>query len=410
MPVGMLMPSIVDLVHRGPIAVNEARHWHLSRVGEAWLDAAASLHDNAIRDGDLLLLTTTATPSPVLIEGETWHTVSAAAHTGHMPPRATAAAASVCAALLGAAALVWSGTIVHATGQVVTGGALAGAAAVGAVAMRRANADPILCATLSVIAVVFAAATGSLAVPGSLSTANALLAAAVACMMSTLLLRVTRCGAICLTSVATFSALTCVTSACSVAWTLPTTTTGAVLSVLSLGTLGFAAKVSIAAAGLTPALSSSNERAVAAHHTLTGLVVGSSGATVLGAVFVAMGSDDRPWPPGAIFAAVVGLVMVLRARTHIDAHRRIALVVGGIATISSGTALVVVSAPEQANWIALVVTAIGVGFLGGLFGATVNPLARRAVDVVEYLSLVTVAPLACWAAGLYGIIRGLSLP
>lgn len=411
-PVGMLMPSIVDLVHRGPVAANEARQWHLSRVGEERLDAAASLHDNAVRDGDLLLLTTTATPSPVLIEGETWHTVSDVADTGRIPPRVTAAAASLCAAVLGAAALLWSGTLTHATGQVVTGGALAAAAAIGAVAMRRANADPILCATLGVIAVVFAAATGFLAVPGSPSTANALLAAAVACMMSTLLLRVTRCGAICLTALATSTALTCAASACGVAWTLPFTPTGAVLSVLSLGTLAIAARASIAVAGLTPAVSSSNERAVAAHHTLTGLVIGSSGAAVLGAVFVVAGSahHDRPWPPGAIFAAIVGLVMVLRARTHIDTVRRGALVVGGIAAISAAAALVVFSAPGQANWIALVVTAIGMSFLGGLFGVMVNPLARRAVDVLEHLSLVAVAPLACWVAGLYGMIRGLSLP
>lgn len=408
----MLMPSIVDLVHRGPIAVDEARQWHLSRVGEEWLDAAASLHDNAIRDGELLFLTTTATPSPVLIEGETWHTVSDAADTACVPPRVTAAAASLCAAIFGAVALLWSGTLTDATGQVVTGGALAGAAAIGAAAMRRANADPLLCVTLSVVAVVFAAATGFLAVPASLSTANSLLASAAACMMSTLLLRVTRCGAICLTALATFTALTCAASASGVAWTFPITTTGAVLSVLSLGTLAIAAKVAIGVAGLTPAVSSSNARAVAAHHTLTGLVVGSSGAAALGAVFVVVGSahHDRPWPPGAIYAAMVGLVMVLRARTHIVAYRRIALAVGGIATISAGAALIVISSPGQANWIALVVTAIGMSSLGGLFGATVNPLARRAVDVVEYAALVAVVPLACWVAGLYGLIRGLSLP
>ena len=56
-PVGLLLPSIVDLVQRGGVAIDEGRQWHLSRVGQERLDAAVSLHDNAIRDGELLLLT-----------------------------------------------------------------------------------------------------------------------------------------------------------------------------------------------------------------------------------------------------------------------------------------------------------------------------------------------------------------
>jgi type VII secretion integral membrane protein EccD len=422
-PVGLLMPSIVDLVHRGPVALNEGRQWHLSRVGEERLDAAGSLHDNAIRDGELLLLTTAGTPSPVWAEGDIWHAMTDVAHTSGTPTRVTTATASLCAAVLGAAALVWSGAVTHSIGHIVTAAALAVAAAIGAVAMRRANADPILCVTLSVIAVVFAAAAGFLAVPGSPTTANSLLAGATACATSTLLLRVTPCGAISLTSAATFTALTCAALACGVAWTLSVSTTGAVLSVLSLGTLGVAAKLSIATAGLAPAIASSNEpgdddpaletpRAVAAHHTLTGLVVGSAGAAALGATLVVLGSahDGRPWRNAAIFAAVVGLVMVLRARTHVDPRRRTALVVGGMTAIASAVARIVVSAPTHANWVALLVTATGLSMLGGFAGAAVNPLARRAIDIVEYLALAAVVPLACWVAGFYGLIRGLSLP
>src|SRR4051812_3420890 len=63
-PVGLLLPSIVDLVHGGRVASEEGRQWYLSRVGDARLDEAVSLHDNAIHDGELLLLTTTPTPTP----------------------------------------------------------------------------------------------------------------------------------------------------------------------------------------------------------------------------------------------------------------------------------------------------------------------------------------------------------
>src|SRR4051794_35892141 len=113
-PIGLLLPSIVDLVNRGTVAVGEARQWQLSRVGESRLDAATSLHDNAIRDGDLLLLTTSCTPAPVWVEGEPWHTVSDAADTAWMPKPVTKATASMCAAVLGATTLVWSGVVTGA--------------------------------------------------------------------------------------------------------------------------------------------------------------------------------------------------------------------------------------------------------------------------------------------------------
>ena len=145
-PVGVLMPSIVDLVQRGGVAVDEGRQWQLSRVGQEWLDSAASLHDNAIRDGELLLLTTTATPAPEWVEDNPWHVVIDTADTGPAPTRVTATAACLCTAVLGATALVWSGIVTHATGHVLTGGTIASAAAIGAVAVipPKANRkDPI---------------------------------------------------------------------------------------------------------------------------------------------------------------------------------------------------------------------------------------------------------------------------
>ncbi len=86
-PVGVLLPSIVDLVQRGGVAVDEGRQWHLSRVGRERLDAATSLHDNAIRDGELLLLTTTATPAPAWAHDDPWHAVVDTADTGGAPTR-----------------------------------------------------------------------------------------------------------------------------------------------------------------------------------------------------------------------------------------------------------------------------------------------------------------------------------
>jgi type VII secretion integral membrane protein EccD len=289
-------------------------------------------------------------------------------------------------------------------------------AAVAVVAMWRANTDPVLSVALSVITVVFAAAAGFLAVPAGPSTASSLLATAVACSTSVFLLRVTHCGAICLTSLATLTALTSAACACGVIWSLPISTTGAALSVLSLGTLGLAARLSIALADLTPAMPSPDEdptpktaHVATAHDTLSGLVIGSAAAAALGGVLVVSGYSGS-WPQAAVFSAVIGLVMLLRVRTHIDMRRRIALMVAGHVAVAAGVVLVVVSAPGQANWVCVLTTSIGLTALVGAVGVTRSPLARRAVDVVEYLALAAVVPLACWVGGVYGLARGLSLP
>jgi type VII secretion integral membrane protein EccD len=414
-PVGVLLPSIVDLVGRGAIATDEGRRWHLSRIAQGPIDEMTSLHDNGVRDGELLLLTTTAMPAPAWVPDDPWRAVIDAADNRYAPTRVTATAACAAATVPGACALVWSGIVTHATHNVVTAGVAAVAATIGAVAVRRARRDSTICVTLSVVAVVFAAIAGFLAVPGGPSTASSLLAAAVACSTSVLLLRVTRCGAICLNALATLAALTSAASACAVAWIWPVTTMGASLSTLSLATLGAAPRLSIAAARLATAMSSSGDlaeaepapltpRAITAHHTLTGLVIGSAGATALGSAIMA--SE----PKGAVLAAVVGLVTMLRSRTHIGVLRRLALVVGGAAAIAASCAYFAVSTPAHASWIGLVSIAVGVSMLGGGFEAMANPLAHRAVEVLEYLALTAVVPLACWAGGLYDLIRGLSLP
>lgn len=421
MPIGLLLPSIVDLVHCGAVAADDARDWQLSRVGHARLDAATSLHDNAIHDGELLLLATAPTPAPAWIEADAWHTLIDTADTGCAPTRAAATVAFVCVAVLGAAALTWSAVVSHASGHILTAGALATASAIGSVAIRRAHPDPILCVALSTSAVVFAAAGGFLALPPEPSAASSLLGAAVACPTSVLLLRVTGCGAVCLTALAAFTGLTSASLACGVGWTLPVFTVGAALSVLALAALGMAARLSIAAAGLAPVMpnqrsheedsSDQTPRAGAAHRTLTGLVIGSAGAATLGTTLVAWSGfrDGRCWPSVA-FAVAVGVVMLLRARTHVD-MRRTALVAGGMTATAAGVGLVVVSAPGQANWVCLLLVAsVGVSVLGSQLRATVNPLARRAVDVLEYLALAAVVPLACWVGGLYELIRGLGLP
>jgi type VII secretion integral membrane protein EccD len=407
--VGLLMPSIVDLVHHD--TTNDARRWRLSRIGGSLLDESTTLRDNDVRDGELLLLTAVAPPVPRWVGRDPCHVVANADDGSH--PRALrviAIVACLCVAGIGAAALMWSGVTLRAAGHLITGGLLAAVVAVGAVVARRSLHDELPCVALSVIAVVYAAVTGFIAVPAAPSAANGLLAAAAGLSMAALLLRLTGCGTVCLIAVTSSSALAAATAAVGVVWTLPTEAMGAALAILSLGALGLAARLSIMIAGLSSA-DVDDAQAILANQTLTGLVIGSSGAAPLGTVLVACGrlDDGGSRLSAAVFTAVVGLVLLLRARTHSGLARRIALASGGLVSITVGLAVTVVSAPAHAHWMTVLAVVAGAGSLGSSLGLTLSPVLRRAIEVLEYLALAAVMPLACWVVGLYGLVRGSSL-
>lgn len=409
--VGLLVPPIVDLVRRDadPAAVGR---WRLARIGGSPLDESMTLNENNVRDGDLLVLTARETPALRWAALDPYHTVADAIDGKTAPaPRILAVAALLCATGIGAAGLWWSGLTARGYGHLISGALVAAAAAVGALALRRAN-DALPCVALSLVAVVYAAVLGFLAVPAGPSAANTLLAASAAFATAIVLLRLTRCGTPCLTTVATCAALTATTAAVCVAWTVPVGAAGALLVVLSLAVLGLAARLSIMVAGLTPDVPEACEAQVTlAHHTMTGLVAGSSAAAALGGVLVACGNlgSGGSHLSASLFTAVVGLVLALRARTHSELPRRIALGAGAMVNMAAVVAVVVIYEPGHAHWVTLLSTAAGSAGLGWLHGYPLSPVVRRSIEVAEYLSLAAVLPLACWVVGLYGLVRGLSL-
>ena len=409
--VGLLVPSIVDLVRRDTDPAPVGR-WRLARIGGSLLDESMTLNENNVRDGDLLVLSAGEAPALRWVWQDPHRMVADAIDNQRGPaPRIIAVAAMLCAAGIGAAALGWSGLTTRGYGHLVTGALVAAAAAVGAFAQRRAK-DTLPCAALSVVAAVYAALVGFLAVPAGPSAANGLLAATAALSTTIVLLRLTGCGTTCLTAVATCAALAAATAAICVAWIIPVEAAGALLVVLSLTVLGLAARLSIMIAGLTPELPAASEEQVAlAHQTLTGLVIGVSAAAALGGVLVACGSLDGGRSPlsASLLTAVVGLVLLLRARTHSEIPRQIALGAGAMVSVAAALAVTVISAPGQAHWATLLAAAVGAAALGSLHGYPVSPVLRRSVEVLEYLSLAAVLPLACWVVGLYGLVRGLSL-
>lgn len=371
-----------------------------------------TLSENNVRNGDLLVLTAGEAPPLRAASSDPCRTVAdAIADQPALAPRILAVAALLCAAGIGAAALWWSGLTTHGYGHLTTGALVATAAAVGAFAVRRAH-DALPCVALSVVAVGYAAVVGFLAVPAGPSAANCLLAATAAVTTATVVLRLTRCGTTCLTAIAGCAALAAATASVSVAWTVPVEAAGALLVVLSLAVLGLAARLSIMVSGLTPDLPIAGEAQVAlTHQTMTGLVAGSSAAAALGDVLVACGGLDSEGSPlsASLFTAVVGLVLSLRARTHSEMPRRIALGAGALVSMAAAAAIPVISEPGQAYWTTLPTVAASLAALGWLHGYAISPVVRRSIEVLEYLALAAVLPLACWVVGLYGLARGLSL-
>src|SRR5699024_8760709 len=141
--------------------------------------------------------------------------------------------------------------VVALTSRIVIGAFVILAAAAGAVTARRLQADPLICVTLSLVAVLYAGAVGFLAVRTGTTASGLLLGSAVVFAVALLLLRVTDCGRTCLTAIATMGASISAVAAACASWGLQLAAGGAVLVALSFATLGLAPRLSMALDGVT---------------------------------------------------------------------------------------------------------------------------------------------------------------
>ncbi|ORB66881.1 type VII secretion integral membrane protein EccD [Mycolicibacterium tusciae] len=402
--VGELVPQIVDLVHRDGTQ-EPGLDWVLSKLGEPPMTESESLNDNDVRDGDLLILTTTEPAPAEWSPCDPCHAVAADRTTA---PRMLPAIACVLLGGCGAAALAWPAAGVAMSSRIVVGACLAVAAGVGAVVIPRLRGDPLICVTLSMITVLYAGATGFLTVRTSTAVAGLLLASATIFAVAILLLRVTTSGRTCLTAIATLAVLVSATAAAAVSWRLQLSAGGAMVVGLSLATLGFTPRLAMAFTGITPDTAPNVRRC---HQTLTGLVAGSSAAAALGAIAVVVAEvcDAGSALRGTSFIAIVALVLLLRVRTHVDATRRASLAGAGVLCLLAGFAAAAVAAPAHAHVASVLAVSMGAAALGGIVRPTVSPIALRTVEVIECVAIAAVIPMACWVGGIYGWARGMNL-
>jgi type VII secretion integral membrane protein EccD len=299
------------------------------------------------------------------------------------------------------------------------------AAAVG----YRVFRDRIAGVTFGVVASGFAALAGLLAIPGGPGAPNALLAAMAATAMSTVAMHVTGCGTVVFTALACFAVIAAAAAVVGAVTMTPLQAIGAVSAALSLGLLEASARVSILLAGLSPRLASEptatnpeldpaphrlSTKAIRADNWLTSLVIAFSASAALAAIGTEVGASNAGSPRllGITFATVTGGVLLSRARSHRGLARSVPLVVSGTATLSTTLVVAATAYPLHTPWIAAVAAMLAAAALGLSFVApamSFSPVGRRSVELLEYLALAAIVPLACWICGLYSVVRGLNL-
>ena len=397
-PVGELLPGIVDTVV-GDTPPTEPLQWCLTRVGGPPVDTSKTLFQNAVGNGDLVLLTSAGVPAAQRTAGASPAVVtkSCSGSAGSGPD--VVAAAGIGASVVLAGALGWAGCAGKTDSALWVAAALSAAAAVGAATGRSPRP----------LAVALGGCDGvrgrdrCARAGGAPWDAVLLQAAAAGLGMSLVLCRIASRAVPMLAGYAAGAGAVAAAALVCVLAGLGPAGAGAVLTVASLAALSAAPVITIAATGLGPGRGTVGaHRAVVAHGVLTGLTTGWACSAALGVVGVVADPQVARGGAGA-FAAVAGSLLVLRQRVHVVPIRRIALGTAGSGALVAALAALVAAPPAGAAWLCAALAVVGAAALRyWARGAPLNPILRSGVALVEYVSLAAVVPLAVWMTGLYG--------
>ena len=424
MPVAALLPPIVDILKAHGVSDLVGARYQLTIPGTATLDSSMTLAQNGVCDGDLLVVSRSATPLPAFRHDDVAEAVSETLNGRTSSPsrirrvrRLSAALAAGSLTGIGDLALIRNTFTANAEGHLGETAGIAAlvafVAAMTATLARRAYRDAMAGLTLSLIATAFAATAGFLAVPGAPGLPNVLLAAAAAAVAAALAMRVSDCGESTLTTVSCFATLVAVATFGGVATGAPLYVVGAVSTLVSLGLLGVAAHAAVVLAGLSPkqagfatAVCDLGAKALRADAWLSTLLAAFSSLAAIGAIVTVLAGTPRSGCTA--FAAATGALLLLRANSA-DTNRNLVCVIGAVVAIGTTFGLTAIRAPEHGPWIAAgttlaVAAAVYLGFVAP--GISFSPIARKSIELLECLVLIAMVPLTCWICGLYGAARG----
>ncbi|MEE2854539.1 MAG: type VII secretion integral membrane protein EccD [Actinomycetota bacterium] len=426
--IAVLIPSVVDILgaaHHG----NEAWRYRLSLPGASGLDPSMTLAQHGIEDGATLVLSRSTAPLPDVRYLDVAEVVSATLDAG-TEPRGGASHARAVRLVGAAAAIVWSAagglTIVRnalrlndnrdVATTVAALVAAGGLAVVLAAVAHRGYQDPTAGLTLGLVATVFAAAAGFVAVPGAPGMPNALLAAAAAGVTAVVAMRVSGCGVVTSTAVATCAVVMAMAGLVGVVSAAPLRIVASAAALVSVGLLSVAARASIAVAGLSPRLgvpesqpsdATLRSQAVRADMWLTSLLAGLSLSATLGAVVTVLAG--APNLACTAFGTLTGALLLLRSRST-DTGKMLVFAICGIIVTATTFGVAASRAPVPAPWIVTAtILAVAMAVYLGFAARPASAVLRRSLGLLELVALVAMVPLTCWIGGLYGAARGLNV-
>ncbi len=442
-PVAALVPELVELIRArrpdisAPDTPAPEGSWRIGRIGHPPLDPERTLADQAIVDGTLLHLQPTATAAPEPLFDDVIDAVATvgAAHRTQWDPRAARLVSQgiAVATALTAAAVLLLPSLGRDAGrssvvpQVLTAGACALAAMAACAVVSRIYRNPGVGAVLGYCALPFAFAAGLLAPHPQPGPPGVLLGTALASGCAVVCARAS--GAVLVhTAVASFGILTSAVAGVSSVTGAGASTAGSALMIGAAGMLSIAPRLTLlvgrlpmppvpsrdvradldgditAVEGPSPALVGAAARSGG---LLAGLAAGAAAASVVGSAVAVRPDGPIVWPAVAL-ALATAAVLTLRGRAYADLAPAAVLIIGGALTALTTTLAVTVGLAGAAP---VAAPAIAVPAAGACCAAAapiaLSPLVRRAVEIIEYLLIASLIPLALWVMGAYSAMRAL---
>lgn len=151
------------------------------------------------------------------------------------------------------------------------------------------------------------------------------------------------------------------------------------------------------------------DRAIAADRFLGGLVLGSGVAAVVLAVPILLGEG---WSPTA-FLIVAGVAMLLRARSFVGRTPRLVLLTSGSVVLLMGIGRLLLTLPvagQAAVGVLLVIVgaALLTNYAAAQYDKILSPVWGRWGDIVEWIAIMALVPLALAVIQMYGWAHGLA--
>jgi type VII secretion integral membrane protein EccD len=446
--IDLALPSDIAVANLLPMLLNMAGEssadggsmhggWCLATLGGDALDPDRSLSSLSVVDGDLLQIRRRNDNPPPPLFDDVVEAIAEAAPGSYRPwtehtARTLGLIAAGLALLASAIGLLRAGALVAAAGAGLGVGALAGVTAVivliAGVVTARVYGETSTGVVVAAGSLPLGFVSGLYVVPGGIAPGpqaeHFLLACTLTLVLAIASIAMLGAGTTPFVASATAAALGALTFLIAILVHRPGAGIAACAAAVALGGISALPRLTIHLSRLPmPQVPSSTKdlredpgrpdyaaierRVEVAHEYLTGMIIGCGALAAIGAVVAAAGGVL-----GIVFGAVVGAVLLLRARSYANGNQAIALLVSGMVAVGGLMAGLLATARQPGAVLAGFAGLLVFAILALVTGVVVprrrfSPVLRRSVDVVEAVLIASVLPLALGVLDLYRTIRAL---